>query len=78
MIMAYKNRLNRREREIEEIRKSDEGFIPPVHYGRKRSKVNLWLWIGVGVLIFLLLIWLTVAMFRGDTDVNMITPWPWI
>ena len=41
MIMAYKNRLNRREREIEEI-------------------------------------WLTVAMFMGDTDVNMITPWPWI
>lgn len=35
----------------------------------KKNRTNLWLAIGVGVLIVLLLVWLTVAVFLGDTDV---------
>lgn len=62
----------RREQKIDRIRQSDPGFIPPA--GRKpKSKASFWTWIGVGVLILLLLVWISVAMFTGDTDVNMIT-----
>lgn len=43
---------------------------------RKRSwmKNNTpwYVWLGVAVLIVLLLVWLSIAMFTGDTDVNMI------
>lgn len=34
-----------------------------------RTKVNGWLLTGAIVLIVLLLVWLSVAMFTGDTDV---------
>lgn len=71
-------KLSREERKIEEIRKTDPGFIPPMHPHRKQSRGSLWLWIGVGIAILLLLIWLTIAIFCGDTDVNLITPWPWL
>lgn len=67
-----------REREIERIRREDPGFIPPEHQPRSRRGAGFWMWIGVGVLIILLLIWLSVAMFTGDTDVNLITPFPWV
>lgn len=68
-----------REEKIAEIRQQDPGFIPPVHEPRARkSNTSFWVWIGVGVLIVLLLIWLSVAMFTGDTDVNLITPFPWV
>lgn len=32
----------------------------------------LWVTIGAAVLIILLLVWLTIAMFTGDTDVQFI------
>lgn len=38
----------------------------------KSSKSQLWLVIGVVVLIALLIVWLTIADFFGDTDVNAI------
>lgn len=42
---------------------------------RQNSRLNIWLVIGVAVLIVLLLVWLTYAMFLGDTDVAaMVTP----
>ncbi|MDE6284095.1 MAG: hypothetical protein K2L97_08935 [Muribaculaceae bacterium] len=69
----------RREREIEKIREQDPGFIPPEHAPRNKKKTaSLWMWLGVGILILLLIVWLTIAMFTGDTDVNMITPFPWV
>lgn len=76
-------RMSRKEKEreekIDEIRQQDPGFIPPVHKPRARkSNTSFWVWIGVGVLIVLLLIWLSVAMFTGDTDVNLITPFTWV
>lgn len=36
---------------------------------RRYNKKNVWLIAGAIVLIILLLVWLTVAMFTGDTDV---------
>lgn len=44
---------------------------------RVTRKASVWMWIGVAVLIVLLLAWLSVAMFTGDTDVNLITPFTW-
>lgn len=41
-------------------------------------RASVWMWIGVAVLIILLIAWLSVAMFTGDTDVNLITPFPWV
>lgn len=86
--MEYKSesvtrRESRREKEreakIAEIRETDPGFIPPEHEPRaKKSSTSFWMWIGVGVLIILLLIWLSIAMFTGDTDVDLITPFPWV
>lgn len=44
---------------------------------RQYSRVNLWLVIGVAILIVLLLVWLTYAMFLGDTDVAaLVVPQP--
>ena len=45
---------------------------------RVTRKASAGMWIGVAVLIILLLAWLSVAMFTGDTDVNLITPFPWV
>ena len=45
---------------------------------RVTRKASIWMWIGAAVLIILLLAWLSVAMFTGDTDVNLITPFPWV
>ncbi|MDE5941396.1 MAG: hypothetical protein K2H14_04715 [Muribaculaceae bacterium] len=38
----------------------------------KKGKASMWLYFGVGILILLLLVWLTIADFWGDTDVNAI------
>lgn len=38
------------------------------------GKTSMWLYFGVGILILLLLVWLTIADFWGDTDVNAIVP----
>lgn len=40
------------------------------HQRSSGKKTSVWLIIGVIVLIVLLVVWLTVAMFTGDTDVN--------
>ncbi len=41
----------------------------------KQNKTNkVWLAIIAGILIVFLLIWLTVAMFTGDTDVAAMLP----
>ena len=32
------------------------------------------MYVGVAVLIILLLVWISIAEFTGDTDVNMINP----
>lgn len=39
-----------------------------------KKKNNVWLIIGAIVLIVLLIVWLTVAMFTGDTDVAAFIP----
>lgn len=73
MLSTMSNRMKTREERIEEIReKEDPGFIAPdkSFEGKKKSKVSLWLYFGVGTLIILLIVWLTIAMFTGDTDVN--------
>lgn len=76
--MEYKHESeSRRERRLDEIEKKDPGFIPP-ETPRRKSKTALWTWVGVAILILLLLVWLTFAMFTGDTDVEMITPFPWV
>lgn len=78
-IESESRRERRREEQIEKIRQEDPGFIPPVHESRKKkSGAGFWVWVGVGILILLLLVWLSIAMFTGDTDVNMITPFPWV
>lgn len=38
----------------------------------RKGKASMWLYFGVGILILLLLVWLTIADFWGDTDVNAI------
>lgn len=38
----------------------------------KKTKTSAWLIVGALVLIALLIIWLTVADFTGNTDVNAI------
>ncbi|MCI9607763.1 MAG: hypothetical protein HFJ94_06280 [Muribaculaceae bacterium] len=38
----------------------------------KKPKTSAWLIIGVLVLIALLIVWLTVADFTGNTDVNAV------
>lgn len=69
----------RREMKVDEIRKEDPEFIPPEEVQRKRRQgASFWTWVGVGVLILLLLVWLSIAMFTGDTDVDLITPFPWV
>lgn len=77
-VESENRRITRREREIDKIRREDPGFIAPEHEPRQRKGASFWMWIGVGVLVILLLIWLSVAMFTGDTDVNLISPWPWM
>lgn len=77
-IESESRRMSRHEREIERIRQEDPGFIAPEREPRQKRGASLWMWVGVGVLVILLLIWLSVAMFTGDTDVNFITPWPWL
>lgn len=37
---------------------------------RRRNHTSIWLSIGAVVLIILLVLWLTDAMFFGDTDVS--------
>lgn len=72
------NEQEREARELKHIRINDPGFVPPRHHRHRRHRdASFWLWIGVGFAIIMLLIWLTVAMFTGDTDVNLITPFPW-
>lgn len=39
-----------------------------------KGKTPMWIYFGVGILILLLLVWLTIADFWGDTDVNAIVP----
>ena len=39
-----------------------------------KKKTNFWLILGAVVLIILLIVWLTVAMFTGDTDVAAFMP----
>ena len=39
-----------------------------------RGRFSMWMYFGVGILILLLLVWLTIADFWGDTDVNAIVP----
>lgn len=58
-----------------EHKRENETRRDPSHVTRKASA---WMWIGVAVLIILLLAWLSVAMFTGDTDVNLIPPFPWV
>ena len=71
------NEQEREAREFKHIRENDPGFVAPHRPARRHRDASFWLWIGVGFAIILLLIWLTVAMFTGDTDVNLITPFPW-
>lgn len=42
------------------------------HRSLMRSNAPWYVWLGVGVLIILLLVWLSIAMFTGDTDVDFI------
>lgn len=41
---------------------------------KNNGKTSMWIYFGVGILILLLLVWLTIADFWGDTDVNAILP----
>lgn len=72
MLSTMSNKRKTREERIEEIREKDPGFIAPdkSFEGKKKSRVSLWMYFGVGILILLLIVWLTIAMFTGDTDVN--------
>lgn len=71
------NEQEREAREFKHIRENDPGFVAPRRPARRHRDASFWLWIGVGFAIIMLLIWLIVAMFTGDTDVNLITPFPW-
>ncbi len=66
--------MERRERRIEKIRENDPGFIAPESGRRKKRGASFWMYVGVAVLIILLLVWISIAEFTGDTDVNMINP----
>ena len=39
-----------------------------------KKKTNVWLVVGAIILIILLVVWLTYAMFLGDTDVAAFMP----
>ena len=41
-----------------------------------RGRFSMWMYFGVGILILLLLVWLTIADFWGDTDVNALCRFP--
>ena len=66
--------MGRRKRRIENIRENDPGFIAPESNRRKKRGASFWMYVGVAVLIILLLVWISIAEFTGDTDVNMISP----
>lgn len=42
------------------------------HHKKGLGGTPLWVTIGAAVLIVLLLVWLSIAMFTGDTDVEFI------